>query len=161
MSTYVPNYQHDIFISYAPVDDEPLIGAETGWITALLNGLKVSLNQKLGRRDAFSLWQDTLLGRNTPLTLERAKQLENVATLLLILSPAYLESSACLAELRTFVNKVGNEAGRIFVVEYDAVEPRPLELSDLFRIKRFIRLSFLGSRYCGETTDLRSTQTSS
>jgi hypothetical protein len=65
MSTYVPNYQHDVFVSYAPVDDEPLIGAETGWITTLLNGLKVSLNQKLGRRDAFSLWQDTLLEKKS------------------------------------------------------------------------------------------------
>jgi hypothetical protein len=45
MATYLPQYQHDLFVSYAHVDNEPLPGAEMGWVTNLIHGLKLlSLN---------------------------------------------------------------------------------------------------------------------
>ena len=34
---FVPNYKHDIFVSYAHVDDEPFPGADKGWVTTLLS----------------------------------------------------------------------------------------------------------------------------
>jgi hypothetical protein len=42
----------DIFVSYAFVDNEPLPGMDKGWISAFIDGLKIYLGQKLGRKDA-------------------------------------------------------------------------------------------------------------
>jgi hypothetical protein len=42
---YVPTYEHDIFVSYAHVDDEPIGGAEEGWVTCLVNNLDSLLAQ--------------------------------------------------------------------------------------------------------------------
>ena len=56
MATYAPRCRHDIFVSYAHVDNEPLAGPETRWVTNLITGLKPLLGQKLGRADAYSLW---------------------------------------------------------------------------------------------------------
>jgi hypothetical protein len=37
---YVPGYEHDLFVSYAQVDDEPEPGETTGWVTTLVTALK-------------------------------------------------------------------------------------------------------------------------
>jgi hypothetical protein len=133
MPVYVPNCKHDIFVSYAHVDDEPLAGADKGWVTTLINGLKILLGKKLGRSDAFSLWMDHELRGHTALTPNVIEQLEGSATLVLILSPGYLASQCCHLELNAFLAKVGANSGRVFVVEHEKVEQveRPAELSDL------------------------------
>ena len=46
---------HDIFVSYAHVDNELLSGETDGWITQLISTLEVYLRQKLGRREKFTL----------------------------------------------------------------------------------------------------------
>jgi len=131
MSTYLSNYQQDIFVSYAHVDNQPFAGADKGWVTTLIKDLKNFLGKKLGRSDAYSLWLDDELRGNTAATPDTLKQLENAATLILILSPGYLTSNWCHLELNTFLDKVGKDSGRVFVVEHDVVEERHTELSDL------------------------------
>jgi len=128
---------NDIFVSYARVDNEPLPGADKGWVTTLINGLTTSLAQNLGRADAYSLWMDFELRENEPIPPEIAKQLENSATLLLILSPGYLASSWCRWELDTFLTKVGKDSGRVFVVERHKME-LPEELTDLLGYKFWV-----------------------
>jgi hypothetical protein len=134
MSVYVPNYKHDIFVSYAHVDNEPLAGAEKGWVTTLINSLKILLTKKIGRPDNFSLWMDNDLRGNVAITPNIKEQLEGSATILLILSPGYLASKWCRLELSTFLAKAGQNSGCIFLVEHDFVE-RPEILSDLLGYK--------------------------
>jgi hypothetical protein len=122
---------NDIFVSYAGVDNEPLPGADKGWVTTLINGLKNLLGQKLGCRDAYTLWMDDELRGYQQRTPETIEQLENSALLLLVLSPGYLASQWCRLELSAFLTQVGENSGRVFVVECDEVEERPNELSDL------------------------------
>ena len=55
---------HDVFVSYAHVDNEALPGAEKGWVTNFINGLKIHLNKKLGRKENYSLWMDNTLRGN-------------------------------------------------------------------------------------------------
>ena len=95
MATYVPYYKHDIFVSYAHVDNEPLAGADTRWVTNLVTGLQPLLGQKLGRADAYSLWMDYELRGNEPVTPDILSQLHETALLVLILSPGYLASEWC------------------------------------------------------------------
>jgi hypothetical protein len=47
---YVSGYQHDVFVSYAHIDNEPL-GTERGWITNFVAYLKNLLDKGLGCRE--------------------------------------------------------------------------------------------------------------
>jgi len=131
MSTYLSNYKHDIFISYAIIDDEPFPGADNGWVTTLIKALKNYLGKYLGCSEAFSLWMEPQARGNTAVTPDTLVQLENSATFVLILSPAYLASEWCRLELNAFLANVDDKAGRIFVVEHNKVDERPARLSDL------------------------------
>ncbi len=146
MSTYVPNYKNDIFISYAHVDNEPFAGADKGWVTTLINGLKIELGRQLGRTDAYSLWMDYQLRGNEAVTPDIDEQLNNCATLVLIFSRGYLASSWCLLEMNTFLSKVGNGSGRIFIVEQDFIprEEKPPEFQDLLAYPFWVRNSDTG-----------------
>ena len=53
-----PGYDYDIFISYAHVDNEPILAAQQGWVDALIRLLSIDLTMKIGRREAFSIWFD-------------------------------------------------------------------------------------------------------
>ena len=136
MSAFVPGYQHDIFVSYAHVDDQTYPGIEAGWVATLIAGLKVKLSQKLGRSDLFSLWKDEQLSPNKPLTPEILDALKQSATLVIILSPGYKASQWCLKEMETFWQELAQRANsdsRIFVIERDKLEigQKPQALTDL------------------------------
>lgn len=132
------NKQHDIFVSYAHVDNEPLPGADKGWVTTLINGLKTFLGQKLGRSNAYSLWMDYEVRGNTAVTPHITEQVENSAIFLLILSPGYLESQWCRLELSLFLAQVDENSERVFVVERDEVG-RPQNISDLLGYKFWVK----------------------
>jgi hypothetical protein len=131
MSVYVPHHQHDIFVSYAHVDNQIPPGVNEGWVTTLIKSLKIELGRKLGSTDIFSLWMDSELRGNSAATPETLEHLKNSATLVLILSPGYLASSWCHLELNTFLDQVDIHSGCVFVVEHDDIEERLPQLSDL------------------------------
>jgi TIR domain len=148
MATYAPHYRHDIFVSYAHVDNEPLAGADTRWVTNLITGLKPLLGQKLGRADAYSLWMDYELRGHEALTPYILEQLQGAAILLLILSPGYLASEWCRRELSAFVSKADKGAGRLFVVEREPLE-RPEELRDVLGYRFWVRNEAYAPRTLG------------
>ncbi|MGR9105953.1 MAG: toll/interleukin-1 receptor domain-containing protein [Gammaproteobacteria bacterium] len=128
MAAYVSGYRHDIFVSYARVDDEKLPGAQEGWVKTLVAGLKVRLGQKLGRSDLFSLWQDEQsLSQHKNYATEILDALRASATLVIILSPGYKASYWCMKEMETFWNELQQRAdseSRIFVVQRDKLESK-------------------------------------
>jgi hypothetical protein len=130
MGVYVPNYQYDVFVSYSHIDDEPLPGAEDGWISTFHSHLVKILAQQLGRSDIFSIWIDHRLRGNDPVTEEIQTVLKNSATILLFLSKGYLESSWCRQELDLFVKREQPNSRRIFVIELNDLE-RPEVLHEL------------------------------
>jgi hypothetical protein len=117
---FVPEYEHDIFISYAHVDDQPFLDAApgNGWVATLVRYLKNELGQKIGRADAVSIWLDAhnLRGHH-PLNDEIAARIERTALLIAVLSPGYVASDWCQQEARLFA-EIGVDRGRrVFVVE--------------------------------------------
>ncbi|MEK7990639.1 MAG: toll/interleukin-1 receptor domain-containing protein [Thiotrichaceae bacterium] len=122
MPSFVDDYQYDIFVSYAHVDNDPLPGAEQGWISTLINGLRNHLGQKLGRADAYQLWLDTHEPVNAQLISRRQQYVSESALLLIILSPAYLASDCCMNELNQFIAQAGIAEGRVFIIEHDYIE---------------------------------------
>lgn len=122
---FVPGYEHDIFISYAHVDNQKLNIMNEGWITTLRDNLKVQLARKLGR-DLATVWTDHSLPGNAALTPEIMKILRHTSVMVAILSPAYLESEWCGRERGAFLEYTKDQPGagkRIFVVKYDDTDP--------------------------------------
>ena len=54
----VPGFKHDVFISYAHVDNQSARGEEErGWVDVFHRALKVELEQELGEKRVH-VWQD-------------------------------------------------------------------------------------------------------
>lgn len=128
-------YEHDVFVSYAHVDDDPLEGAELGWVTTLIDNLEKMLARKLGRRVA-DIWKDYRLAGNEPVTAAILENLSKSATVLVVLSPGFLESEWCRRETNSFLGFVKDkfrESSRLFVVECARLDEndRPTEFKDL------------------------------
>lgn len=64
-------YKHDIFVSYAEADDEPLQEADEGWIAALVSSLKPLLAQKLKTKGKFFIQGAPRLPELLQLELDR------------------------------------------------------------------------------------------
>lgn len=152
---FVPDYDNDIFVSYAHVDNEPLPRVEQGWVSTLMSGLKTRLAQLLGRSEAFSVWRDPKLSAHESLTPQILNALKQSATLLIVLSPGYLASEWCLREKNTFLELTRQRiraGSRVFVVERDQVQPdeKPEELRELLGYRFWVmeqesnRLHILG-----------------
>jgi hypothetical protein len=138
--TFVPGYKHDIFVSYAHVDDLTDRKDDLGWVKTLVERLKIRLAQLLGRQDNFSLWLDDQLAHHVNITPEILGTIAQTATLIVIYSPAYLLSPWCGRERERFLKLVQERRGdnaRVFLVERDKVEleERPSEFGDLLGFK--------------------------
>lgn len=130
---YVSGCEHDVFISYAHVDNVPLSVCDQGWISLLVQDIKKLLDQKLGRPDCCDLWMDYRLRNHEPFTPNIMDAVGRSATLLVILSPGYLASPWCGRELKAFRDMVhGRDRSGIFVVELDPLrDKRPAEFNEL------------------------------
>lgn len=114
---FVPEMEHDVFVSYAHVDNQKASEQEKGWVDSFVENFRIALDQKLGRIGAASIWWDkTNLRPNDPVTSEIQGKVQKSATLLLILSQGYQESEWCQQELKTFVEQHGESTKRVFVV---------------------------------------------
>jgi hypothetical protein len=116
---FIPEYDHDIFVSYAHVDNDPF-GREQpeGWVATLVRLLRKLLDQRFGRTDLCSVWFDTnnLRGNDT-VTDEIAARVRRAALFIAILSPGFIESNWCQDEARLFSLMPGDLKRRVFVVE--------------------------------------------
>jgi hypothetical protein len=124
---YVAGFEHDIFISYAWVDNQPDDGddPERGWVSQFRYLLNRRVDQKLGRIGAAHVFFDTTqLGKNRDFGPQIEAAVRNAATLVVLFSNGYLKSEACREELRLFHGAVGQKlsaSGRLFVVRLDNV----------------------------------------
>ena len=86
--------EHNIFISYAWVDNEVYPGSDQGWVSTFVDSLRKHLAHELGRRDeAEKIWLDYEQMRgNQGVTPTIQARLAASRTLLLILSNGYVAS---------------------------------------------------------------------
>lgn len=130
---YVPDFAHDVFVSYAHVDNEPLGDLNHGWVSLLVQNVRKVIDQKLGRKGSCDIWMDYRLRKNEPFTPNIMDAVDTSATLLVVLSPGYLASPWCEREREAFRKiKEGRDPSSVFVVELDPLEgDRPTEFADL------------------------------
>jgi len=106
------SFEHDAFISYAHLDNEPLPTKEYGWVTLFHNTLRQRLKGPLGREPA--VWRDPKLQGNDVFNDEINNQLGRAAVFVSVLSPRYIRSKPCSDEITSFY-KTATKADRIVI----------------------------------------------
>ncbi len=129
-------FEHDIFISYAHIDDIPLMDGEAGWVSEFHKSLDALIRQILG--DDPVIWRDPKLQGNDYFSDTLVEALPKAAVLISILSPRYIKSDWCRKELENFSRGAESTGGvrisdksRIFKVMKTLVpreeQPPPLD----------------------------------
>ena len=130
MASVVPSYQHDIFMSYAHVDDVPFAGIEHGWVSNLFRALSTALSAKVGPVSVASAWQAVQSEDNVVTPADVLNHVAQSAILLVVLSPGYLASEQCRTELDHFIRATQAQTDlpppRIVVVEKNRLEQNQL-----------------------------------
>lgn len=103
---------HDLFISYAHIDNEPYEPGQQGWVDKFDQHLYVAVNRRMGTRikiqrhnaspKQFEVWRDPRLRGNDHVYQGIMSALSQASFLLIVLSPSFINSRWCLRELRRF-----------------------------------------------------------
>jgi hypothetical protein len=101
-------FEHDFLISYAHIDNEPLIAGEQGWISELHRLLEIRVGQVRGEKP--KIWRDQKLQGNDVFADTILERLPRIAALVSILSPRYVQSEWCNRELKEF-HRIAEQSG--------------------------------------------------
>ena len=119
----------DVFLSYAHLDDEALIEGQKGWVANLHHALEVRVGQVHGK--APHIWRDPKLQGNDDFSDTLLDLLKRAAVLVSVVSPRYVRSEWTIRELNEFCNAAAQQVdrpplqkSRVFKV---LVRPVPLE----------------------------------
>lgn len=129
----VQPFEHDIFISYAHIDNTPLMAGEEGWVSEFHKSLESLVKQILG--EELDVWRDPKLQGNDYFGDTLVDAVPKAAVLVSIVSPRYLKSEWCLRELERFSSAAGGvrveNKSRVFKVVKTPIEragqPSPLD----------------------------------
>ncbi len=132
------DFENDIFISYAHIDNLSLDPNQEGWIAAFNHALAIRLAQLRGQTPR--IWRDPKLQGNDYFSDTILEQFPKVALLVSVLSPRYVKSEWCLRELQHFSQAAAQTGGvritdksRIFKVikTHLPLDKQPPELQQL------------------------------
>ena len=136
--SFLSDFEDDIFISYAHIDDQPLTKGQRGWISNFHQALEIRLAQLLGTEPKVGrdpelrgndLWEERLM-----------KRIPKIAILVSVVSPRYVESVWCMKEIKEFYKVADQNEGdrteaqsRIFKVVKTPVssDTEPPEIKNL------------------------------
>jgi TIR domain-containing protein len=124
---YLPDFDEDVFISYAHNDDDTYGLEPRGWVAQLHVDLGQRVKVHLGAAEGadLRLWRDCEIRNNEDFAKKISGRLAKTGTFLLVISPSSVHREWCVRELeefasdaeRTFGLRVDNEKWRIFKVE--------------------------------------------
>lgn len=137
-------FDSDIFISYAHLDNETLEEGAAGWVSNLHRALEVRVAQLRGVKTG--IWRDPKLQGNDFFDETIVEQLPRIGVLVSVLSPRYIKSEWCVRELEEFCRasergggiKIGDKA-RVFKVLKTPVpaDQHPAEIQPLLGYEFF------------------------
>lgn len=129
-------FEKDVFISYAHIDDEALSDGLKGWITEFHKALEVRLSQLLGEEPR--IWRDSKLQGNDFFTPEIESQFQKLKIMISVVTPRYVRSEWCNKEVTLFYKAAKSTGG--VVVENKSrifkVIKTPVELEEQPEIMR-------------------------
>jgi hypothetical protein len=123
------------FISYAHVDNVPVIEGQQGWVTRFHSTLSAMLTQRMGEQ--AEIWRDQKLSGNDEFSAEILLKLPRSALLIAILTPRYVRSNWCHREIHEFCEMAEKNGGlviqnkcRVFKILKNPIE-RNAELPEI------------------------------
>ena len=128
----VPGCRHDVFVSYAHGDDQPVAGTERGFVSQLVADLKTEVSRKV-RNDVDIWWDHYKLIGDTRITPEIMAAAGDSACIIVVASPAYLRSEWCDRERSAFCQRATHRQSGIFLVGLEPIDQGslPTTLRDL------------------------------
>lgn len=105
-------FDNDIFISYAHLDNQPLMRDAEGWVSQFHRALEVRIDQLLGRKS--TVWRDPKLQGNDYYEDTIVDTLPMAAVLVSVFTPRYVHSASCTTELGQFCETLKNNGGLRF-----------------------------------------------
>lgn len=116
---YVPGFDHDVFLSYAHIDNED-DGARPRWVKSFGKQLSAKLLSQVGEM-VHVWWDDSDLDRSQVFDEVIEKAVKSSAIMLSLISPTYLNREYCKQELAWFSSgggvKTASGHSRIFTVQ--------------------------------------------
>src|SRR5262245_2385705 len=103
------HFEHNLFISYAHIDNEPLTPGEKGWVSRFHTSLKTILSMRLGHN--ARIWRDEKLQGNDVFSDEIVARFKQSAALVSIVTSRYLNSEWCTREAREFCQSADQTGG--------------------------------------------------
>jgi hypothetical protein len=152
---FIPGFDHDLFVSYAHLDNDPMgvevegwVKPSDGWVDALVKKVQSELSKRVGSGQVRA-YMDPQLDGNRPITPELLSAVRRSALLMVVMSPSYLHSEWCKRERHAFLATVQSrvESGSVFVVHARQVERKdiPSEFGDLLGYPFWMRDSDVGA----------------
>jgi hypothetical protein len=134
----IPNFDDDLFISYAHLDNQPLAEGLEGWVETLHERLGIRLAQLLG--EEVKIWRDPKLQGNDYFADALVLRVAKVAILVSVLSPRYVKSEWCMREINEFCKaaalngglRIGNSSRLFKIIKtYIPLEDQPPSLQPM------------------------------
>lgn len=116
--------QHDVFISYAHLDNEAEYEDQQGWLSVFQAAFRKRLSRELGR-PADIFWDQRELRGNRAFDEVIREACDGASLMLAIVSPRYVQSESCRDELDYFSAKGSTRSGdrsRLVIVEKTPVK---------------------------------------
>lgn len=112
-------FAHDVFISYAHLDNQELVEGQKGWVANFHRALEIRVGQYLGKEP--DIWRDPKLHGNDVFAETLVTQVRDSAILISIMSPRYVRSEWTRREVSEFIREAGSRSSvgdkcRIFKV---------------------------------------------
>ena len=135
----MPDFEHDIFISYSHDDNEP-----GGWIAQLHQGIESWVLKLTGKKP--KVWRDQKMDGIDFFDERIEENLIKAALLVAVMSPPYMNSEWCQKELNQFLAtareqgrlRIGNKARVVKVIKNPIPrEAHPLELQNVLGYEFF------------------------
>lgn len=137
------NFENDIFISYAHIDNQSFSDGQVGWISDFHQFLEIRLTQLRGEKTR--ILRDLKLQGNDCINERIVSQFPTITVLVSVVSPRYVKSTYCIQEIQEFCNcanktggiRVAGNKSRVFKVIKTPVlsEQQPQELQTLLGYK--------------------------
>jgi hypothetical protein len=107
--TALDYFDHDVFVSYANIDNATLEEGRPGWVANLQRALNVRMGQLLGKQPR--IWYDPKLHGNDVFADSLIDRLPKSAVFVSVLSPRYVKSEWCQRELEEFLKASAARGG--------------------------------------------------
>jgi hypothetical protein len=119
--TYLKSFDHDVFISYAHLDNVPDREGEKGWVEQFAQQLSVTLLKRFD--EPVDIWRDPALKRSQLFDRVIEKAVQGSGVMISLITNRYLHSEYCQQEIKWFCDKAEQEPCGLIMDDYVRVFP--------------------------------------